>query len=81
MKLPILQTTIVGSLPKPAWLAEPAKLWAPWKLEGEALAGGKRDAVRLVLRDQENAGIDIVSDGEQTRRHSTCSSKKYGTGA
>lgn len=69
MKLPILQTTIVGSLPKPAWLAEPAKLWAPWKLEGEALAEGKRDAVRLVLRDQEKAGIDIVSDGEQTRRH------------
>jgi 5-methyltetrahydropteroyltriglutamate--homocysteine methyltransferase len=45
------------------------KLWAPWRLEGEALAEGKRDAVRLVLRDQERAGIDIVTDGEQTRRH------------
>jgi len=66
---PILQTTIAGSLPKPAWLAEPEKLWAAWKLEGDALAEGKRDAVRLVLRDQEQAGIDIVSDGEQTRRH------------
>jgi 5-methyltetrahydropteroyltriglutamate--homocysteine methyltransferase len=65
----ILQTTIVGSLPKPSWLAEPAKLWAPWKLEGDALAEGKRDAIRLVLRDQAQAGIDIVSDGEQTRRH------------
>jgi 5-methyltetrahydropteroyltriglutamate--homocysteine methyltransferase len=64
-----LQTTIAGSLPKPAWLAEPAKLWAPWKLEGAALAEGKRDAVRLALRDQEQAGIDIVSDGEQTRQH------------
>ena len=64
-----LRTTIAGSLPKPAWLAEPQSLWAPWKLEGEALAEGKRDAVRLVLRDQEQAGIDIVSDGEQTRRH------------
>ena len=64
-----LPTTIAGSLPKPSWLAEPAKLWAPWRLEGEALAEGKRDAVRLVLRDQERAGIDIVTDGEQTRRH------------
>jgi 5-methyltetrahydropteroyltriglutamate--homocysteine methyltransferase len=64
-----LRTTIAGSLPKPAWLAEPVKLWAPWRLEGEALAEGKRDAVRLVLRDQEHAGIDIVTDGEQTRRH------------
>src|SRR5688572_1359619 len=65
----ILQTTIAGSLPKPAWLAAPKQLWAPWLLEGDALSEGKRDAVRLVLRDQEQAGIDIVSDGEQTRRH------------
>jgi 5-methyltetrahydropteroyltriglutamate--homocysteine methyltransferase len=65
----LLQTTIAGSLPKPAWLAEPRQLWAPWRLEGDALAEGKRDAVRLVLADQERAGIDIVSDGEQTRRH------------
>jgi len=64
-----LMTTIAGSLPKPAWLAEPLKLWAPWKLEGEALLEGQRDAVRLALHDQEKAGIDIVSDGEQTRRH------------
>jgi 5-methyltetrahydropteroyltriglutamate--homocysteine methyltransferase len=64
-----LQTTIAGSLPKPAWLATPKQLWAPWLLEGDALAEGKRDAVRLVLADQEAAGIDIVSDGEQTRRH------------
>ena len=64
-----LRTTIAGSLPKPSWLAEPQALWAPWKLEGEALAEGKRDAVRLALRDQEQAGIDIVTDGEQTRRH------------
>jgi 5-methyltetrahydropteroyltriglutamate--homocysteine methyltransferase len=64
-----LQTTIAGSLPKPSWLATPNALWAPWLLEGEALAEGMRDAVRLVLRDQEQAGIDIVSDGEQTRRH------------
>src|ERR1700751_1892328 len=65
----LLQTTIAGSLPKPEWLAAPQQLWAPWKLEGEALAEGKRDAVRLALFDQEHAGIDIVTDGEQTRRH------------
>ena len=65
----LLRTTIAGSLPKPAWLATPGQLWAPWRLEGEALAQGWRDAVRLVLREQERAGIDIVTDGEQTRRH------------
>jgi 5-methyltetrahydropteroyltriglutamate--homocysteine methyltransferase len=65
----MLLTTIAGSLPKPAWLAAPRTLWAPWRLEGAALEEGKRDAVRLALRDQEAAGIDIVTDGEQTRRH------------
>jgi 5-methyltetrahydropteroyltriglutamate--homocysteine methyltransferase len=65
----ILQTTIAGSLPKPAWLAEPKRLWSPWRLEGALLDEGKRDAMRLALADQESAGIDIVTDGEQTRRH------------
>jgi 5-methyltetrahydropteroyltriglutamate--homocysteine methyltransferase len=65
----LLQTTIAGSLPKPAWLARPGQLWAPWLLSGEELAQGKRDAVRLAILDQEHAGIDIVTDGEQTRRH------------
>src|ERR1700694_4588782 len=65
----ILQTTIAGSLPKPDWLAAPNQLWAPWLLEGERVAEAKRDAVLLALFDQEHAGIDIVSDGEQTRRH------------
>jgi 5-methyltetrahydropteroyltriglutamate--homocysteine methyltransferase len=65
----MLRTTVAGSLPKPAWLATPESLWAPWLLEGQALAEGKRDAVVLALRDQERAGIDIVTDGEQTRRH------------
>ncbi len=66
---PLFQTTIADSLPKPAWLAEPTALWAPWKLEGDALTQGKRDAVRLALFEQEHAGIEIVTDGEQTRRH------------
>src|ERR1700688_1906006 len=65
----LVPTTIAGSLPKPEWLAPDHQLWAPWLLEGEKLAEGKRDAVRLALFDQERAGIDIVSDGEQTRRH------------
>src|SRR5437773_8401643 len=65
----MLTTTIAGSLPKPAWLAKPNVLWAPWNLTGAALAEGKRDAVRLALADQEAAGIDVVSDGEQSRQH------------
>jgi len=65
----MLDTTIAGSLPKPGWLATPNMLWAPWRLEGAALEEAKRDAVRLALQDQAEAGIDIVTDGEQTRRH------------
>jgi 5-methyltetrahydropteroyltriglutamate--homocysteine methyltransferase len=65
----VLETTIAGSLPKPAWLATPNMLWAPWRLEGPVLEEGQRDAVRLALADQEEAGIDIVTDGEQARRH------------
>jgi 5-methyltetrahydropteroyltriglutamate--homocysteine methyltransferase len=62
-------TTITGSLPKPAWLAEPNKLWAPWRLAGAELETAKRDATILALKLQEDCGIDIVSDGEQSRQH------------
>jgi len=62
-------TTIAGSLPKPAWLAEPNRLWAPWRLAGTDLAEGKRDATLLAIKQQEDAGIDIVGDGEQSRQH------------
>lgn len=65
----LLPTSTAGSLPKPSWLAEPEKLWSPWKLEGEALLEAKQDALRLSLQEQVHAGIDIVSDGEQTRQH------------
>ncbi len=65
----MFDTTIAGSLPKPGWLAEPEKLWAPWRLEGEALEQGKRDAVLVWLKEQEVAGIDIVTNGEQFREH------------
>ena len=65
----LLPTSIVGSLPKPAWLAPPEKLWSPWKLEGDQLLEGKQDALRISLQDQQLAGVDIISDGEQTRQH------------
>src|SRR5947209_9418862 len=62
-------TTIAGSLPKPAWLAEPNRLWAPWRLSGAELDAAKRDATILALKLQEDSGIDIVTDGEQSRQH------------
>lgn len=65
----LLPTTIVGSLPKPSWLAEPEVLWSPWALEGDALDEGKHDALRIAVHEQARRGIDIVSDGEQTRQH------------
>ncbi len=66
---PLFQTTIAGSLPKPSWLAEPEKLWPRWRLEGEALVSGQRDATLVWLKEEEDAGIDIVTDGEQARIH------------
>jgi 5-methyltetrahydropteroyltriglutamate--homocysteine methyltransferase len=65
----MFETTVAGSLPKPSWLAEPDRLWAPWRLDGAELETGKRDATLLALKVQEDAGIDIVSDGEQARQH------------
>jgi 5-methyltetrahydropteroyltriglutamate--homocysteine methyltransferase len=65
----MFETTIAGSLPKPAWLAETHKLWPEWRMSGEALEKAKRDATLLWLKEQEDAGIDIVSDGEQSRQH------------
>lgn len=65
----LLPTSTAGSLPKPSWLAEPEKLWSPWKLQDEELINGKQDALRVSLHEQKQAGIDIVSDGEQTRQH------------
>jgi 5-methyltetrahydropteroyltriglutamate--homocysteine methyltransferase len=65
----LLPTSIVGSLPKPSWLARPETLWSPWSLEGDALAEGKQDALRIAVQEQRHAGIEIISDGEQTRQH------------
>ncbi|MFL9498868.1 methionine synthase [Rhodopseudomonas palustris] len=65
----LFPTTIAGSLPKPEWLAEPNKLWAPWKSTGAELLRAKRDATILALKLQEDSGIDIVTEGEQARQH------------
>ena len=65
----MLKTTIAGSLPKPAWLAEPKKLWPTWRATGEELEQAKRDATLLWVKAQEDAGLDIVTDGEQSRQH------------
>jgi 5-methyltetrahydropteroyltriglutamate--homocysteine methyltransferase len=65
----MFKTTIAGSLPKPGWLAETKKLWPDWQATGEALATAKRDATLLWLKEQEDAGLDIVTDGEQSRQH------------
>ncbi|UGY04082.1 methionine synthase [Bradyrhizobium quebecense] len=65
----LFPTTIAGSLPKPEWLAEPNMLWAPWKSEGAELARAKRDATVLAVKLQEDAGVDIVTEGEQARQH------------
>jgi len=66
----MLRTTHAGSLPKPSWLADPHhQLFAPWVPPADRLREAQDDAVRLALLDQEEAGVDIVSDGEQRRRH------------
>jgi 5-methyltetrahydropteroyltriglutamate--homocysteine methyltransferase len=65
----MFKTTIAGSLPKPSWLAEPQKLWPAWRSQGQALEEAKRDATLVWLKAQEDAGLDIVTDGEQSRQH------------
>jgi 5-methyltetrahydropteroyltriglutamate--homocysteine methyltransferase len=65
----VFETSTVGSLPKPDWLAEPERLWAPWRLSGDALQRGKERAAAEWLRVQEDAGLNVVGDGEQFRSH------------
>ncbi len=65
----LFPSSVAGSLPKPSWLAEPNKLWPQWRLQGADLAQGKLDATLVAIKLQEDAGIDIVCDGEQSRQH------------
>ena len=67
--MPMFATAIAGSLPKPAWLAETRKLWPQWKAQGDELRQAKADATLLWIKLQEDAGLDIVGDGEQSRQH------------
>jgi 5-methyltetrahydropteroyltriglutamate--homocysteine methyltransferase len=67
--LPLFSTSIAGSLPKPAWLSEVNKLWPQWIPSGAELTQAKRDATLLWIKEQEEAGVDILTDGEQSRQH------------
>ncbi|MDB5966753.1 MAG: hypothetical protein JWQ72_3253 [Polaromonas sp.] len=69
MTAPLFSATIAGSLPKPEWLSETQKLWPQWKAEGPALAQAKADATLLWIKAQEDAGLDVIGDGEQSRQH------------
>jgi 5-methyltetrahydropteroyltriglutamate--homocysteine methyltransferase len=65
----MFETAIAGSLPKPAWLAETEKLWPSWKMQGAELAQAKLDATLLWIKTQEDAGLSVIGDGEQSRQH------------
>ena len=65
----LFPSSIAGSLPKPAWLSETNKLWPQWRAEGDELLDAKRDATLLWIKTQEDAGVDILTDGEQSRQH------------
>ena len=69
MSRPLFSTSIAGSLPKPGWLAETGKLWPTWKAAGDDLARAKADATLLWIKAQEDAGLDVIGDGEQSRQH------------
>src|SRR5438093_8643643 len=69
MTTPLFSATTAGSLPKPAWLAETHKLWPQWKAEGDELKQAKADATLLWIKAQEDAGLDVIGDGEQSRQH------------
>ena len=65
----MFRTAIAGSLPKPGWLAETHKLWPRWAHEGDALREAKLDATLMWIKAQEDAGLSIIGDGEQSRQH------------
>src|SRR5579862_543555 len=75
--LPLLPTSLVGSYAQPEWLIDRKKLagrFPPrvrarelWRVSAEWLGEAQDDATRLAIRDQERAGLDIVTDGEMRR--------------
>jgi 5-methyltetrahydropteroyltriglutamate--homocysteine methyltransferase len=66
---PLFPAAICGSLPKPAWLSETNKLWPQWMQQGDDLVATKSDATTLWIKEQEDAGLAIIGDGEQSRQH------------
>src|SRR5437773_4465598 len=77
MPLPLLPTSLVGSYAQPGWLIDRKKLagrFPPrvrakelWRIEPQWLAQAQDDATLLAIRDQERAGLDIITDGEMRR--------------
>ena len=67
MDLGPLATTSVGSFPRPVWLADVDRSRAEFRLEGAALAEAQDDATLVILREQEELGLDLLTDGEQRR--------------
>jgi 5-methyltetrahydropteroyltriglutamate--homocysteine methyltransferase len=77
MSLPLLPTSLVGSYAQPDWLIDRNKLagrFPPrvrarelWRVAPEFLDEAQDDATLLAIRDQEHAGLDIITDGEQRR--------------
>ncbi|HEY2792900.1 MAG TPA: uroporphyrinogen decarboxylase family protein [Micromonosporaceae bacterium] len=75
--LPLFPTALVGSYPQPDWLIDRAKLagrFPPrvrarelWRPDAEHLAEAQTDATLLAIRAQEDAGLDIITDGEIRR--------------
>src|SRR5947199_2790893 len=72
----LLPTSLVGSYPQPDWLIDRARLAKQvprvraqdlWLIEPGRLEAAQDDATLLAIRDQERAGIDIITDGEQRR--------------
>ena len=73
----LLPTTLVGSYPQPDWLIDRSKLASRlpprvrakelWRVAPDLLEQAQDDATVLAIRDQERAGVDILTDGEQRR--------------
>ncbi len=69
MNLPPIATTTVGSFPRPNWLAQRERSEVTFRLEGELLREAQEDATIAILHEQERAGLDLLTDGEQRRPH------------
>src|SRR5947207_9455883 len=72
----LFTTTLVGSYPQPVWLIDRAKLSKQvprvrahdlWRVDPRRLEAAQDEATLLAIRDQERAGLDIITDGEQRR--------------